>query len=203
MRVLWPTRLPVVGFVWRPEAPRSDENSVVRTTYLLTVCVKHDLYDGHCGSWPHAHQSVYIGRYPRIGRSSNRLHITARVGQGRFEGRAHASVCVRLRFVPGFCREDAICRGEGAPRPHGCVRGSAPVGSARPDGRVGGVRRSGCNMPRMDRALHPRWPYRRSHIRHDLHWLVRVRPRREWCAHGRTHSVATLRSCRRLRRHTN
>ena len=26
----------------------------------------------------------------------------------------------------------------------------------------------------MLRALHGRWPYRRSHCRHDLHWLVRV-----------------------------
>ena len=27
----------------------------------------------------------------------------------------------------------------------------------------------------MLRALHGRWPYRRSHCRHDLHWLVCVR----------------------------
>jgi hypothetical protein len=40
------------------------------------------------------------------------------------------------------------------------------------------------------RALHPRWPYRRSHGRHDLHWLVRVRPTRRWCWEGRRHTPA-------------
>jgi hypothetical protein len=49
----------------------------------------------------------------------------------------------------------------------------------------------------MLRSLHERWPYRRSHCRHDLHWLVRVRPRRRWCASGRVHSVAALPACRR------
>lgn len=49
----------------------------------------------------------------------------------------------------------------------------------------------GCDEWRMLRGLHARWPYRRSHCRHDLHWLVRVRPRR-WCALGRTHPVRTL-----------
>jgi hypothetical protein len=47
-----------------------------------------------------------------------------------------------------------------------------------------------CERKLMVRSLHPRWPYRRSHCRHDLHWLVRVRPRRRWCSHGRRHSVA-------------
>lgn len=65
------------------------------------------------------------------------------------------------------------------------------------------MRRSECHMRRMGRGLHPRWPYRRSHSRHDLHWLVRVRPRRHWCPHGRAHAVATLQPCRRLRRHTD
>jgi hypothetical protein len=45
-----------------------------------------------------------------------------------------------------------------------------------------------CEQKLMVRALHPRWPYRRSHCRHDLHWLVRVRRRR--CSYGRRHSVA-------------
>ncbi|HWY19398.1 MAG TPA: hypothetical protein VNY27_11895 [Solirubrobacteraceae bacterium] len=54
-----------------------------------------------------------------------------------------------------------------------------------------------CEEQRMLRSLHDRWPYRRSHCRHDLHWLVRVRPRRRWCASGRVHSVAGLRACRR------
>ena len=43
-----------------------------------------------------------------------------------------------------------------------------------------------CEQKLMIRALHPRWPYRRSHSRHDLHWLVRVRPRRRWCPPVRT-----------------
>lgn len=55
-----------------------------------------------------------------------------------------------------------------------------------------------CEEQRMLRALHSRWPYRRSHCRHDLHWLVRVRPRRAWCGKkGRAHSMAGLPPCRR------
>ncbi len=46
---------------------------------------------------------------------------------------------------------------------------------------------------RMLRALHGRWPYRRSHCRHDLHWLVRVRARQSWCASTRMHSMSGLR----------
>jgi hypothetical protein len=49
-----------------------------------------------------------------------------------------------------------------------------------------------CEERRMLRALHARWPYRRSHCRHDLHWLVRVRPRRSLCALGRAHPIRTL-----------
>ena len=49
-----------------------------------------------------------------------------------------------------------------------------------------------CEERGMLRALHARWPYRRSHCRHDLHWLVRVRPCRCWCGVGRTHSIRTL-----------
>jgi len=47
---------------------------------------------------------------------------------------------------------------------------------------------------RMLRALHGRWPYRRSHCRHDLHWLVRVQAHRCWCTSPRTHSVSGLRT---------
>lgn len=50
------------------------------------------------------------------------------------------------------------------------------------------MRELSCEQKLMVRALHPRWPYRRSHCRHDLHWLVRVRPSRRWCAQGRRHS---------------
>ena len=50
---------------------------------------------------------------------------------------------------------------------------------------------------RMLRSLHGRWPYRRSHCRHDLHWLVRVRAHRRWCGKGRAHSMAGLPACRR------
>ncbi len=65
------------------------------------------------------------------------------------------------------------------------------------------MRHTECHKPRMGRALHPRWPYRRSHSRHDLHWLVQVRPERQWCLYGRGHTVATLRPCRQPRRHTD
>jgi hypothetical protein len=49
-----------------------------------------------------------------------------------------------------------------------------------------------CEEPRMLRALHARWPYRRSHCRHDFHWLVRVRRQATWCANGRAHPIAAL-----------
>jgi hypothetical protein len=54
-----------------------------------------------------------------------------------------------------------------------------------------------CEERRMLRALHARWPYRRSHCRHDLHWLVRVRPTRCWCAQNRAHPIRTLPATRR------
>ncbi|HEX3433655.1 MAG TPA: hypothetical protein VHT25_06290 [Solirubrobacteraceae bacterium] len=59
------------------------------------------------------------------------------------------------------------------------------------------MRLSGCQEQRMLRALHGRWPYRRSHCRHDLHWLVRVRARNRWCSTGRAHSMAGLPAHRR------
>jgi len=46
----------------------------------------------------------------------------------------------------------------------------------------------------MLRVLHGRWPYRRSHCRHDLHWLVQVQSRRIICPGGRRHSQAGLRA---------
>ena len=55
-----------------------------------------------------------------------------------------------------------------------------------------------CEERRMLRALHARWPYRRSHCRHDLHWLVRVQSHNSaWCPSARTHSLAGLRACSR------
>jgi hypothetical protein len=54
-----------------------------------------------------------------------------------------------------------------------------------------------CNERRMLRSLHGRWPYRRSHCRHDLHWLVRVQARGHWCSSGRAHAVSALRTCDR------
>jgi hypothetical protein len=54
-----------------------------------------------------------------------------------------------------------------------------------------------CHEDRMLRALHGRWPYRRSHCRHDLHWLVRVQAQSCWCTSSRTHSLMGLRACSR------
>ncbi len=59
------------------------------------------------------------------------------------------------------------------------------------------VRLSGCHERRMGRSLHDRWPYRRSHCRHDHHWLARVKPREAWCASDRGHSLSALRGCNR------
>jgi hypothetical protein len=59
------------------------------------------------------------------------------------------------------------------------------------------IRLFACQEQRMLRALHGRWPYRRSHCRDDLHWLVRVRPGRRWCSTGRAHSTVGLPACRR------
>jgi hypothetical protein len=60
-----------------------------------------------------------------------------------------------------------------------------------------GMRLFVCHEHRMLRALHDRWPYRRSHCRHDLHWLVRVQTRSYWCSSARTHSLMGLRACTR------
>ena len=49
-----------------------------------------------------------------------------------------------------------------------------------------------CHERRMLRALHGGWPYRRSHCRHDVHWLVRIRADACWCS-GRSHSLVALR----------
>jgi hypothetical protein len=54
-----------------------------------------------------------------------------------------------------------------------------------------------CNESRMFRSLHGRWPYRRSHCRHDLHWLVRVQSHACASSRDRTHSLSGLRACSR------
>ena len=54
----------------------------------------------------------------------------------------------------------------------------------------------------MVRALHSRWPYRRSHCRHDLHWLVRVDSKRSDCKSARAHLKATLSPVARRPRET-
>jgi hypothetical protein len=54
-----------------------------------------------------------------------------------------------------------------------------------------------CEERRMSRALHARWPYRRSHCRHDLHWLVRVRRPTCGCGRGRAHPILALPRARR------
>ena len=54
-----------------------------------------------------------------------------------------------------------------------------------------------CHERRMLRTLHRRWPYRRSHCRHDLHWLVGVRSRPCRCASRREHSQQALRGSNR------
>jgi hypothetical protein len=54
-----------------------------------------------------------------------------------------------------------------------------------------------CHERRMLRSMHGRWPYRRSHCRHDLHWLVRVQARGRCCPSGRAHPITGLRSCHR------
>src|ERR1700677_1043006 len=68
---------------------------------------------------------------------------------------------------------------------------------ARPRKEQMGMRLFTCQEKRMLRALHGRWPYRRSHCRDDLHWLVRVRPGQRWCSTGRSHSAACLPVCSR------
>jgi hypothetical protein len=54
------------------------------------------------------------------------------------------------------------------------------------------MRELACEERRMLRALHDRWPYRRLHCRHDLHWLVRVRPRADCYRYGRAHPIRAL-----------
>lgn len=54
-----------------------------------------------------------------------------------------------------------------------------------------------CHRERMLRSLHDRWPYRRSHCRHDLHLLVRVHPTGCRRSIERSHTMAGLRNCNR------
>jgi len=49
-----------------------------------------------------------------------------------------------------------------------------------------------CEERRMLRGLHARWPYRRSHCRHDLHWLVRVNWPVRCGPQGRAHPIRAL-----------
>jgi hypothetical protein len=51
-----------------------------------------------------------------------------------------------------------------------------------------------CHQSRMFRSLHRRWPYRRSHCRHHLHWLVRVQSHACASSRDRTHSLTGLRA---------
>jgi hypothetical protein len=55
-----------------------------------------------------------------------------------------------------------------------------------------------CHEERMLRSMHARWPYRRSHCRHDLHWLVRVQQRSRWCTSARAHTPL-MRNCNNRR----
>jgi hypothetical protein len=70
---------------------------------------------------------------------------------------------------------------------------------ALPRGAAGNmeVRLTGCHERRMSRSLHGRWPYRRSHCRHDHHWIVRVQAQAAWCISARNHSLSGLRACSR------
>jgi hypothetical protein len=73
------------------------------------------------------------------------------------------------------------------------VGGDADAASLAPCMRGLVMRTITCHDERMIRALHGRWPYRRSHSRHDFHWLARVRaPQRCGRAGGRTHAVPGL-----------
>src|ERR1700736_5328395 len=73
-------------------------------------------------------------------------------------------------------------RGEGPREP-------GPLSSRMRDTERGqtGMRFLMCQEQRMLRALHSRWPYRRSNCRDDLHLLVRVSPGASRCAGGRAH----------------
>jgi hypothetical protein len=57
---------------------------------------------------------------------------------------------------------------------------------ARPNQRTG-MRPFACQEQRMLRALHFGWPMRRSHRRHELHWLACRQPRWRLCMDGRVH----------------
>src|SRR6185312_2505364 len=73
------------------------------------------------------------------------------------------------------------------------LRPAAPEGGARQME----VRLTGCHERRMSRSLHGRWPYRRSHCRHDHHWFAHLKSQGTWCPGDRAHSLAALRSCTR------
>ena len=92
---------------------------------------------------------------------------------------------------------DRVERGLDRELVRGLNHGSEVKQDARPEKGQAGMRLFICQEQRMLRALHGRWPYRRSHCRHDLHWLVRVRSNERWCPTGRAHPMAGLPACRR------
>jgi hypothetical protein len=86
------------------------------------------------------------------------------------------------------------------PGTRGCrhAPSAQPRGQGRGDGGPVTAREAGCHEQRMLRALHVRWPCRRSDDRHDRYAPVRVPAlQRAWCLSGRRYPLARLRSCGR------
>ncbi|HUC86941.1 MAG TPA: hypothetical protein VMR75_01250 [Candidatus Saccharimonadales bacterium] len=57
------------------------------------------------------------------------------------------------------------------------------------------VRPGVCEYQPMLRSLHARWPFRRTHTRHDIHWLwlAQMRKSKKRCNDdGRGHSMNML-----------
>jgi hypothetical protein len=168
--------------------------------HRLTFCVKPDLYVRREGTNNHSELSgrVTQSAKPWEGPGHEGVKQDARPTGGQTASAAERA----LLWPPREC-----ATGGGAVLAE--LRGLAwPTCSIEAAGRRGGGRsimdRGGiemrlfvCHEQRMLRALHGRWPYRRSHCRHDLHWLVRIRGEGWRCSAGRTHSLAGLKGCSR------
>jgi hypothetical protein len=141
----------------------------------------------------------------RRGATAGRL--TTRVNSGLYVPAGDARTAARGAAAGGRTSESdgGASVGTGSGRTRGQGRGGAGTRCGRSLPVAGNgvrspmtARTARCHEQRMLRALHGRWPYRRSHCRDDHHLLVCVRPGAEcWCPSGRRYPLAGLRATSR------
>jgi hypothetical protein len=143
-------------------------------------------------------------------RSRPRAARERREGRDGSGGEGRWLLHVRSRELTRHRKDDLHISGETPVRGGGdetegriarASREMGPLSSRMRDEGEGhtGMKSFACQEQRMLRALHSRWPYRRSHCRHDLHLLVRVSPGASRCAGGRARGARLSARGRRAR----